>query len=111
MSRAPAIAAMPNAGTAPDDAQSFRLYVSSASPISSRAVVNARRFLERFLPGRHSLVVLNIAENIADARADQIVASPTLIRTAPLPMRRFIGDMSDVDRLRASLGLAVPSGE
>ena len=84
----------------------FRLYVSSASPVSSRAVVNARRFFEQHLPGRHRLTVLEISSHVAAARADQIVASPTLIRVSPLPQRRFIGDMSDTERLRASLGVA-----
>jgi len=88
----------------------YRLYVSAASPISSRAIVNARRFLDQHLPGRHRLVVLNIADNVATARIDQIVASPTLIRLAPLPQRRFIGDMSDVERLRSSLGLSAATG-
>lgn len=85
--------------------QRFRLYVSAASPVSSRAVVNARRFFDRHLPGRHSLVVLDIAAHVASARADQIVASPTLVRTFPLPLRRFIGDMSDTRNLRLALGL------
>lgn len=86
--------------------QQYRLYVTAGSPISSRAVVNAREFFEHHLPGRHRLSVLDIAQNIELARADQIIASPTLIRLLPLPRRRFIGDMSDTERLRASLGLA-----
>ena len=100
----------------PSDAQSFRLYISATSPISSRAVVNVRRFLDETLPGRHRLAVLNIADHVKDARADQVVASPTLLRVSPLPVRRFIGDMSDVERLRALLGLsatlaAAPTGK
>lgn len=90
---------------AADDGQEFRLYVSAASPISSRAIVNARRFLDRHLLGRHVLTVLDIADHVAQARADQVVASPTLIRLSPLPQRRFIGDMSDTRRLAVSLGL------
>jgi len=92
-----------------DAPQAFRLYVSMTSPISVRAVANARSFLEAYLPGRHRLEVLNIAEHLDAARADQVVASPTLIRTAPLPLRRFIGDLSDVERLRGLLGLATPA--
>ena len=91
--------------------QLYRLYVSSASPVSSRAVVNARRFFERHLPGQHRLHVLDIATHVASARDDQIVASPTLIRMSPLPRRRFIGDMSDTVRLRESLGLTTPVEE
>jgi len=90
----------------PDDGvQVFRLYVTAASPISARAIVNARRFLELRLAGAHRLEVLDIAENVPFAIADEIIASPTLVRVSPLPARRFIGDLSDVSRLEAALGL------
>lgn len=85
--------------------QVFRLYVTAASPISARAIVNGRRFMELRLPGAHRLEILDIAENIAFAMADEIIASPTLVRVAPAPTRRFIGDLSDVAALEASLGL------
>ena len=85
--------------------QVFRLYVTAASPISARAIVNARRFLESRLPGAHRLDVLDIANNIPFAIADEIIASPTLVRVAPAPARRFIGDLSDVSTLEDALGL------
>jgi circadian clock protein KaiB len=85
--------------------QQYRLYVTAGSPISSKAVVNARKFFEAHLPGKHRLSVLDIGLHVALARADQIIASPTLIRLLPLPQRRFIGDMSDTARLCASLGI------
>lgn len=94
----------------PDDGiQVFRLYVTAASPISARAIVNARRFMEARLPGAHRLEVLDIAENVPFAIADEIIASPTLVRLSPLPARRFIGDLSDVSRLEAALGLPEPA--
>lgn len=88
-----------------DSAPLFRLYVSAASPLSSRAIVNARRFFDHHLPGQHRLDVIDIASHVEAARADQIIASPTLIRVAPLPRLRFIGDMSDTERLRTALSL------
>lgn len=90
--------------------QVFRLYVTAASPISARAIVNARRFMELRLPGAHCLEVLDIAENISIAIADEIIVCPTLVRVAPPPVRRFIGDLSDVSTLEVSLGLP-PVGE
>lgn len=94
------------AGAAPlETAHVFRLYVTAGSPVSSRAVVNARRFFAEHLPGRHRLSVLELAAHVDLARADQIVASPTLIRLSPLPLRRLIGDMSNMERVRISLGL------
>ncbi|MGQ0697687.1 MAG: circadian clock KaiB family protein [Panacagrimonas sp.] len=83
----------------------FRLYVSGATPASSRAVVNTRRICEEHLKGRYDLQILSIAENVEMAAADQIVAAPTLIKSAPLPLRRFIGDMSRVDRILHGLDL------
>jgi circadian clock protein KaiB len=93
------------AGRSDEGIQVFRLYVTAASPISARAIVNARRFMELRLPGAHRLDVLDIAENVPFAIADEIIASPTLVRISPLPARRFIGDLSDVTRLEAALGL------
>jgi circadian clock protein KaiB len=37
--------------------------------------------------------------------ADQLIAAPTLIKRLPLPLRRFIGDMSDTNRLKVGLDI------
>ena len=84
----------------------LRLYVTDATPRSARAVVNARRLLEEHLHDRYSLEIVDIAEHVAQATADQIVCAPTLLRLAPLPARRIIGDMSDAQRVLK--GLDVP---
>ena len=86
----------------------LRLYVTDATPTSARAIVNARRILEEHLAGSYSLEILNIAEHVAQAAEDQIICAPTLLRLAPPPARRIIGDMSDV--ARGLKGLDVPAG-
>ncbi len=86
----------------------LRLYVTDATPKSARAIVNARRILEEHLQGQYSLEILNIAEHVAQATQDQIICAPTLLRLAPPPARRIIGDMSDVARVLK--GLDVPAG-
>ncbi len=86
----------------------LRLYVTDATPKSARAIVNARRILEEHLPGSYSLEILNIAEHVVQATEDQIICAPTLLRLAPPPARRIIGDMSDV--VRVLKGLDVPVG-
>ena len=86
----------------------LRLYVTDATPKSARAIVNARRILEEHLQGNYSLEILNIAEHVAQAAEDQIICAPTLLRLAPPPARRIIGDMSDVERVLK--GLDVPVG-
>ena len=86
----------------------LRLYISAAAPRSSRAVVNTRLFCETYLAGRYELEILNIADNVHLAAQDQIVAAPTLVKMAPTPIRRFIGDMSDVHTLLSDLGIEKP---
>jgi circadian clock protein KaiB len=93
---------------APDKPYDLRLYVTDASPKSARAIVNLRRILDEHLADRYRLDILNIAENVALAAQDQIVCVPTLLRLAPAPMRRIIGDMSDAARVLK--GLDVPHG-
>jgi circadian clock protein KaiB len=74
----------------------LRLYVTVGTPASSRAIATARRLCEENLaPGHYRLDVFNLAEHIERAAADEVIASPTLVRASPLPMRRFIGDLSN----------------
>ncbi len=91
----------------PPDICRLRLYVLSATPNSSNAIVNTRRFCEQYLPGRYELEILTIADNVPQASEDQVVAAPTLIRLWPMPTRRFIGDMSNTRRLLQGLGCFV----
>ena len=85
------------------------LYVTSTSPRSARAIVNLRRICDLHLAGRYELEVIDIALHPVLARSRQLVAAPTLIRQYPLPERRFVGDMSDTERLLRGLGLPVPA--
>lgn len=87
-------------------AYKLRLYVSGATQVSMRAVVNARKVCEQYLKGDYQLEILNISDHVVQATEDQIIAAPTLIKLAPLPVRRFIGDMSNVDSLVHGLGFA-----
>jgi circadian clock protein KaiB len=92
----------------PDPRYVLRLYVTDATPKSARAIVDARRLLEAHLRDRYTLEILDIADNVAQATEDEIVCAPTLLRLAPPPARRIIGDMSDVARVLE--GLAVQAG-
>lgn len=97
-------AASTNGGSKSDDFV-FRLYVSGATALSARAVVNARKICDDHLKGRYQLEILDIADNLEMAMKDQIVAAPTLVKLAPAPLRRFIGDMSNVKGLLERLGV------
>jgi len=81
----------------------FKLYITGASPGSQRAVVNARKFCEEYLDGRFQLRVIDIAKDPEIAKSAQLVVAPTLVKESPLPVRRFIGDISRTEKLLAAL--------
>ncbi len=73
----------------------LRLYIAGSSARSTRAIENAKHICEDHLEGRYELDVIDIFQQPKLAKDDQIVAVPTLIKKLPLPLRRFIGDLSD----------------
>ena len=83
----------------------LRLYVTGTTPHSKRAIVNIRKICEEHLNGRYDLEVIDIAQNSKVAEGEQIIAAPTLIKKLPLPLRRFIGDMSKTERILLGLDL------
>ena len=72
----------------------LRLYVTGATSRSSQAIERVRAICEEKLKGRYRLEVIDIYQLPALAKGDQIVATPTLIRVLPAPLRRYIGDLS-----------------
>ena len=89
----------------------LRLYITGSTPQSTRAVVNIRKICERYLSGRYELEVVNVAEHPALAAEEQIIAAPTLIKKLPLPLRRFIGDMSHTDRILVGLDVRTAASD
>lgn len=83
----------------------MRLYVTGPTPQSTRATANIRKICEEHLHGRYELEVVDICQNPSLARGEQIVAAPTLVKMLPLPLRRFIGDLSQTERLLIGLDL------
>ena len=83
----------------------LRLYITGATPRSIRAISNIRKICEAHLVGRYDLEVVDISQHPEQAGEEQIVAAPTLIKKLPLPLRRFIGDMSQTDRILFGLDL------
>lgn len=84
----------------------LRLYVTGLSTQSTRAIINLRRFCQEHLEGRYHLEIIDLHEHPELAAKDGIIAAPTLVKLRPLPLRRFIGDMSNSARLLAGLGLS-----
>ena len=83
----------------------LRLYVAGQTPNSVRAIENIKRICEEFLKGRYDLEVIDIYQQPVLAKGEQIIAVPTLIKKLPLPLRKFIGDMSATERILVGLDL------
>jgi len=75
----------------------LRLYIAGTSARSMRAIENAKQICDEHLEGRYQLEVIDIFQQPKLAKDDQILAVPTLIKRLPLPLRRFIGDLSERD--------------
>jgi len=84
----------------------LRLYVTGRTNRSARAIETARQICDTHLKGRHELEVVDLYEHPEAAAREQIIASPTLVRLLPDPLRRIIGDLSDRPRVLAGLGLS-----
>jgi circadian clock protein KaiB len=83
----------------------LRLYVAGASERSRRALARARRLCDVELQGNCELEVIDVYQQPILARDGQIVATPTLVKEFPKPVRRFIGDLTDISRLFVGLDL------
>lgn len=83
----------------------LRLYVAGQTPKSIAAVQNLNRICEEHLAGRYRIEVIDLHENPKLAKQDEIVAIPTLVRKLPDPIRRVIGDLSNVERALVGLQL------
>ena len=83
----------------------LRLYITGATPRSIRAIANIRGICEEHLEGRYDLEVVDISQHPMLAEGEQIIAAPTLIKKLPLPLRRFIGDMSETERILIGVDL------
>ena len=83
----------------------LRLYVTGSSPRSVRAIANIRKICDEHLQGCHDLEIVDISQHPQLARREQILAAPTLVKMLPLPSRRFVGDMSQFERILLGLGL------
>ena len=83
----------------------LRLYVSGMTPKSTQAVANVQKLCEKHLTDSYELKVIDIFQQPKLAKGEQIIATPTLIKKLPLPLRRLIGDMSDTERFLVGIDL------
>ena len=83
----------------------LRLYITGTTNRSVLALTNLKRICEEYLEGQYELDVIDLYQMPSLAKDEQIIAAPTLIKKLPLPFRRIIGDMSNVDKVLLGLDL------
>ena len=83
----------------------LRLFITGTTPRCLRAIQNLHALCEANLPGQYDLEVIDIYQHPEQAKPEQIVVTPTLIKEFPLPLRRMIGDLSDTERVLTGLGI------
>jgi circadian clock protein KaiB len=88
----------------------LRLYVAGQTPKSITALANLKKICEEHLSGRYQIEVIDLLEHPQLAAGDQILAVPTLVRRLPEPLKRIIGNLSDMERVLVGLDLrSVPA--
>ncbi len=83
----------------------LRLYVAGMNTKSKRAIENITKICEENLKGRYELQIIDIYQSPELAKGEQIIAAPTLIKKLPLPLRKFIGNMEDREKIIVGLDL------
>ena len=87
----------------------LRLYVAGASDRSRRAILRARQLCESETPGRFELEVIDVYQQPILARDGQIIATPTLVKEFPPPVRRLIGNLANTAGLFVGLDVGIKS--
>jgi len=83
----------------------LRLFITGASPNSSRAIANLKDICEGHLRGNYELEIIDVYQQPLMAQSEQVIALPMLVKMSPSPVRRLIGDMSDKQKVLRGLGL------
>ncbi|MBI1926091.1 circadian clock protein KaiB [Candidatus Poribacteria bacterium] len=83
----------------------LKLYITGHTPQSERAIANLQQICEEQLQGQYELVIIDLLEQPHIAEEAKILVTPTLIKELPPPIRRVIGDLSDIERVLLGLDL------
>ncbi len=81
------------------------MYVAGQTPKSLAALANLKKICNEHLEGKYKLHVIDLVKSPQLAQGDQILAIPTFVRNLPVPIRKIIGDLSDVERVMVGLNL------
>ncbi len=83
----------------------FKLYVAKGAPNSAKAIGNLRDLCQQYLASKHSIEVIDVLAQPGRANKDRILVTPTLIKCAPAPVVRILGNLSDLDVVLSALGI------
>ncbi len=83
----------------------LKLYVAGNTPNSVRALNTLKNILEQEFKGVYALKVIDVLKSPQLAEEDKILATPTLSKILPPPVRKIIGDLSDRERVLIGLDL------
>lgn len=83
----------------------LKLYIAGHTTRSERAIANLRRICEEDLGELYDLRIIDILEQPQLAEDEKILATPTLVKTLPPPVRRVIGDLADTEKVLVGLDL------
>lgn len=89
-----------------DEVYQLRLFVTGASPNSTRAISNLKEICDAFLKEKYELEIIDVYQQPLMAQREQIIALPMLIKKGPGPERRLIGDMSNKEKVLRGLGIS-----
>jgi circadian clock protein KaiB len=89
----------------PAERYKLQLFISGSTARSQRAIGNMLRICEQHLQGRYDYEVIDVYQNPEATRELQVIATPTLVKLSPQPLRRIVGDLSDEERVLSGLNL------
>lgn len=89
----------------PDDFYVLYLYIAGTTGNSHWAIKQLENICAQYLPERHEIRIIDVHKNPEIAESDHIVATPTLIKKLPPPLRKFIGDLTDRESILIGLDI------
>jgi circadian clock protein KaiB len=90
---------------ADDQSWELRLYVAGQTSRAVMAFANLKKICEEHVPGKYRIEIIDLLKHPQLAKGDQILAVPTLVRKLPVPVRKIIGDLSNIERVLVGLDL------
>lgn len=94
-----------NGGNGRKGVWNLRLYIAGETSRSIAAVKNLQDLCKQHLRDGYHIEVIDLLKNPQLAAGDQILAVPTLVRRLPPPLKKIIGDLSNVERVLVGLDL------